>query len=268
MENIEGFTKMKWNIKKIKKIDNKNLTIIEGLPGMGNVGKIALDFMVDNLKAEKVLEIYSHSFPHCVFVEENNMIELPMIRFYQKKIKDKTILLIGGDIQPLDEQSCYEFCDLVLDIAQEHKVKEIITLGGIGLQQIPKEPKVFISGNDKNLIRKYTSKSTDKNIHGVVGPIIGVSGLLLGLAQQRNIPAITLLAETFGHPTFLGIAGSHEILKVLDEKLNLKLDLKSLNKEVKNFETEIKKADNLTKIIQKSRIRKKSSEEGDISYIG
>ena len=41
---------MTFKIKKISRPKLKNPILIEGLPGMGNVGKIAVDFMIENLK--------------------------------------------------------------------------------------------------------------------------------------------------------------------------------------------------------------------------
>ena len=42
--------------------------LIEGLPGIGNVGKIAVDFMVGELKAKRLYSFFSYRFPHSVFV--------------------------------------------------------------------------------------------------------------------------------------------------------------------------------------------------------
>ena len=255
---------MTWNLKKLKKIQTKNPILIEGLPGMGNVGKIAIDFMIENLHAEKILEITSHHFPHCVFVNEDNLVELPKIDLYQKNLKDKSLLLLAGDIQPLDEKACYEFCELILDLFREQKGKEIITLGGIGQQKIPEKPRVFYTGNSKTMIKQYASKEVSNNIHGVVGPIIGVTGLLVGLAEQKNVPAIAILAETYGHPTHLGIKGAREILKMLNTKLNLKLDLNQLNFEIEEIEKSKKKVEEIRKMGNLGKIRGKESTD----YIG
>ena len=70
---------MTWKIDQISKANLKNAILIEGLPGMGNVGKIAVDFLIDALDAKKVYEITSNRLPHCVFVNEENMVELPEI---------------------------------------------------------------------------------------------------------------------------------------------------------------------------------------------
>lgn len=230
---------MNFEVKQISKPELKNPILIEGLPGIGNVGKIAADFVVDNLKAKKFLEITSNSFPNSVFVNEKNLIDLPKIEFYYKKGKQDFIFLTG-DVQPLNEKDCYEFCHIVLDIFSKYKGKEIVTLGGIGMSKIPKHPQVYCSANNDSIIKKYKSSNLNSNIFGVVGPIMGVTGLLIGLSKKRNIPGITLLAQTFGHPSYLGIKGAREIIKILDNKLNLKLDLRKLDKEISNIEKEAK----------------------------
>ncbi|MEM3126533.1 MAG: PAC2 family protein, partial [Candidatus Woesearchaeota archaeon] len=109
---------MKWHVSQIpKKLPEiKNPILFEGLPGIGNVGKIAIDFLIDELKAKKIYEIYSHSFPNSVFVNEKNLVELPIIEIFHVKYKNQDILFMTGDIQPIDEVSSYEFCDLIIEL--------------------------------------------------------------------------------------------------------------------------------------------------------
>ena len=59
----------KWEVtKEIKTIPKLNKPIlIEGLPGIGNVGKIAVDFLIEELKAKKIYSFFSYKFPHSVF---------------------------------------------------------------------------------------------------------------------------------------------------------------------------------------------------------
>jgi uncharacterized protein len=238
-----------WKIKEFKKLKAKNPILIEGLPGMGNVGKIAVDYLIDAYDAEKIYEFNSNEIPHCVFINEDNLVELPKISLYHKRIKGKSILFLAGDIQPISESSCFDFCSTVLDTFKKGKGKEIITLGGVALPKIPKNPKVYCTGNSKKIIEKYKSKTVNTQIHGTVGPIVGVSGLLAGLAGQKNIPAITLLAETFGHPNYIGIKGARNILKILKTKLSLDIELSDLEEEVNEIEQEItKKTKKLSKI--------------------
>ena len=76
-------------------------------------------------------------------------------------------------------------------------------------------------------------------MYGIVGPIVGVSGVLPGLAKRRQIPAISLLAETFNHPLYIGIKGAKEILAIIKQKLKVKIDIEMLDKEIQEVEQEI-----------------------------
>jgi len=254
---------MTYHIKQLYKKKLNNVVLIEGLPGIGNVGKIAIDFIIDNLDAKKMFEIHSNNFPHAVFVNEKNLVELPMIDIYHKKMGEYDMLFLAGDIQPIDEPSCYEFCNKVLDLMSEQNCKEVITMGGIGLQRIPEKPVVYCTSNEKNIVKRYKSTNVNNKIYGVVGPIIGVSGLLVGLSKYNNIPAIAMLAETFGHPNYLGIKGARAILKILNNKFELNLDLKQLDEEITEIEKEIK-----TKTKQLSMLQNKKASKSDLSYIG
>lgn len=261
-----------WKIAQFGKLPKlKNPIFIEGLPGIGNVGKVAVDFLIDELKAIKLYEITSYTFPHSVFVNEDNLVELPVVEIFYKKLDGKNdLLLLGGDVQPIDEISSYEFSEKVLDIIEKFDGNEVITLGGIGLAEIPKKPKVYCTANSKKIVQKYKSDLVTNQLYGIVGPIVGVSGLLLGLASKRNIEAISFLAETYGHPMYLGIKGAKEILKVLDQQLKLKLDINKLDKEIKDIESELlKKTDQLNEVTKQMALKKFQKKLGrDLDYIG
>ena len=262
-----------WKIDQMsKKPKLSNPILIEGLPGIGNVGKVAVDFLIDELKAKKIYEITSYTFPHSVFVNEDNLVELPMIEIFYKKFdsKKQDLILLSGDVQPIDEVSSYEFSEKVLDIVEQFKGKEVITLGGIGLAEVPKKPQVYCTGNTKKMIQKYKNGIVNDQLYGVVGPIVGISGLLIGLAKRRNIDAISLLSETYGHPMYLGVKGAMEILKVLDKKLGLNISMNRLNKEIKELETDIlSKTEQINEVARQRALKKlKGKFGGEVDYIG
>ena len=195
--------------------------------------------------------------------------ELPAIEVFYKNINGKSLLLLSGDMQPIDEISCYEFCDQILDILTEQKgKKEIITLGGIALEKNIKNPKLYATANEKKISEKYPKKFLKNNMYGMVGPIIGVSGILVGLAGKRKIPAVSLLAETYWHPNHLFLRSAREIIKLLNEKLRLNLNLKEINQEIRNIEGDDfnNEEDNMPNRIKK--LKKTALQPKDINYIG
>jgi len=268
MESTGEKPKMSYTIHPIEKINPKSCILIEGLPGIGNVGKIAVDFMIDSLDAKKVYEFHSNKFPHAVFVNEKNLIELPTIEIYYKKVRSQDVLFLSGDIQPIDEISCHEFCHELLDLVESLGCKEIVTLGGIGLHKIPKSPKVYCTANNTKIIKEYNSKLLNKNLHGVVGPIIGVTGLLVGLAKKRNISSIALLAETFGHQNYLGLKGAKEIVRVLKERFNFDVNLSKLDDQMLDLEKELITKTKKISQIQKTTKKPEEIKHKDTDYIG
>ena len=109
-----------WRIEQFGKMPKlKKPVFIEGLPGIGNVGKLAVDFLIDELKAKKIFEITSYTFPHYVFVNEDKLVELPIVEVFYKQMNGKNdLILLGGYVQPVDEISSYEFSEKVLDIVE------------------------------------------------------------------------------------------------------------------------------------------------------
>ncbi len=254
--------KLEWKFEyKEKNLKLRNPVLIGGLPGIGNVGKVVVDFIIEKLKAKKLCDVSSYSFPPSVYINEKNIVELPSIEFHYKQTKGKQdFIFLAGDVQPIDETSSYSFTNSVLDLCEKYNVKEIITLGGIGLNQIPKKPVVFSASNNQQIAEKYAKTGlVNPNSYGAIGPIMGVSGLLVGMAKKRKIPAIALLAETYSHPMYLGIKGARQILKVLNMSLGIKVDLRDLDKEIKEIEQEMRKVKSLESA-------KKSPQ--DVNYIG
>ncbi len=259
-----------WTVKKHFKTLPKlhDPIAVEGLPGIGNVGKIAVDFMIDELKPTLLYTIYSYSFPNSVFISENNLIELPVVNVLLYKRAKKDIVLISGDVQPTDERSSYLFAEKMIDLIKELGCKEIITLGGIGRPGTVKSPKVYTTATDTKTLRKYGKYAIDK-ISGVVSNIVGATGLLLGLAQMKGLSGAALLVDTYGHPLHLGISESKGLLTVLNEILGLKLDLKRVDEEIEESKAQMeayKKNEERRSIV---RFRKQLKEYGgDTSYIG
>lgn len=231
---------MAWEITKKSKFNCENPILIEGLPGIGNVGKIVVDIIIENLKAKKVMDFFSYDLPNSVFVNERNFVELPTISMYHLKIKKQDFLFLTGDAQPANERASYELTQSILDSVKEFNCKEIITLGGIGFSDIPEDPKVYITGNNRNLINEFKKFEVNNLIYGVVGPIIGVSGLLLGMSKKMKIPAIALLSETFGHPMYIGLKSAKKIILVLNKKYSLNVSLDILETEIEEFDEEMR----------------------------
>ena len=253
-----------WETKTYKDKKLKNTILVEGLPGIANVGKIVADYLVDQFKAEKIMSFSSYDLPNSVFVNEEGLVELPKIELYHKKINGKDFLFLCGDVQPNNEKSSYLFTEKILLTAKKYGCKEIVTLGGIGLAEVPEKPRVYCTANEKKFLKKFTKSGASSDVYGIVGPIIGISGLLVGMSKKEKINGVALLTETYGHPMFLGLQSAKETLKVVSKAYKIKIDYKDINKEIKLFEKEMKGEDVSHEKSSLQRLKKIK----EISYIG
>ncbi|MFW6231031.1 MAG: PAC2 family protein [Nanoarchaeota archaeon] len=256
---------MEWVFSQVpeKRPNLEDPLLIEGLPGIGNAGKIAVDFMIEKLKAKKLYNVFSYYLPHSVFVNDENLVELPKIEIYYKKSRNgRDLLFLAGDTQPVDEPSCYSFCRRTLSVAAEYGCKEIMTLGGIGLKELPANPQLYLTGTTKEAVKKYLAPGIKTELYGVVGPIVGVSGILVALSRLKGQKGLCLLGETLAHPMFVGVKTSKAMLSYLSRQLDFRINLKELDKEIETIEKELKAVEELGEMQQENHKRL------DSNYIG
>jgi uncharacterized protein len=221
-------------IKELMQIEPNNPVLIEGLPGLGLVGKIALRYLIKQLKPQKIAYLYSPHFPYFVLVNKKGNVRLLRGAFYYYKNPNgpNDIVLFTGDSQSQTIEGQYEIADQILDFSEKHGIKTIATIGGYRME--PKEkPQVFIAATSQEILDKALQAGATLSTSG--SPIVGTAGLILGLAKFKKISALCLLGETRGYlPDPLA---AKSILEVLKSTFNFDLDLTGLNEEIARAET-------------------------------
>ncbi len=210
---------------------------VEGLPGIGNVGKLAVEHLLDNINAVKFAELYSKDFPPQVFINPDGTVKLVNNEIYYWKAKKKTqrdLVLLTGDYQGLSSQGQYELVEKILDIVEELGVKELYTLGGYGLGHEIDEPAVLCATTDKKLVKTMKGYGAifKKNEPG--GGIVGASGLLLGLGKLRGIQGTCLMGETPGY--LVDPKSAKAVLRILTKIIHINVSLSELEKKAKEIE--------------------------------
>lgn len=229
-----------WTINK-KDESVTNPILLEGLPGVGNVGKVIVDYLIEELEAEKYASFFSYTMPNSVFVTENNKVNLPTIDLYKKDINGQTYLFLTGDVQPTNEKGSYTFSETILEMLDEQGCEKIITLGGIGLKEQPDNPDVYCTGNNDELIKQCEEAGAKTEIYGKVGPIIGITGLLIGLSDERNINSVALLTETRSHPIQLGLEASKATFSILQNILDIDITVEDMAEKIQDMKDDMEK---------------------------
>jgi uncharacterized protein (TIGR00162 family) len=260
-----GLNKVKETfIKEATTVDLSNPILIEGLPGLGLVGKIAIRYLIRQLKAEKFASLYSPHFPYFVLVSKKGSVRLLSGTFYYWKNKNEKndLIFFTGDSQAQTIEGQYEISDHLLGFAEKHKVKMIITIGGYRIETQDK-PKVIAAATDKSLLDRALSAGAVVSPTG--SPIVGTAGLVLGMAHFRNVEALCLLGETRGYLPDPEAAKS--VLEVLHAMFKFDLNLNGLNEEIAKAE---KMVTRLQKIEEKRALQAEETrkeEDKKITYI-
>ena len=187
----------------VKKADIKlnNAILLEGLPGVGNVGKLAATHLIEELKAKKCVEIYSSHFPPQVLIDEEGIVKLVNNELYYYNWNNRTrdLLFLVGEYQGMDSQGQYDLCLKLIELVKEMGVTTIYTLGGYGLGKLVPNPKVLGAATSKDVVKSF-KKAGVEFIDGEPGAgIVGASGLVLGIGKLQGIEGGCLMGETSGY---------------------------------------------------------------------
>lgn len=226
-------------VKYVQEVDLKKPVMIEGLPGVGNVGKLAAEHLIDELEADLLAEIYSIYFPPQVLVMEDGLTDLVGNKlYYATEVgKDKKdIIILTGDYQGMTPQGQYMITDRILQICSEFEVETIFALGGYGQGSMVSKPRVLGAANRLDIVEEAKKHGVVFDKEHPASGIVGASGLFLGLGEKLyDIPGICLMGETSGY--FVDPGSSREVLKILTSMLNIEdISYEALDDKAKEVE--------------------------------
>lgn len=229
-----------WKKKKL----NKPI-LFTGLPGIGLVGKIAVDYMLKQFKAKKIANIYSDSFPPSVYIEDG-VLELIRDELLCYRFKNRDFLFLAGPVQPaLDVRFSslrdhYEFAETIVKTAKALGVKEIYTLAGIniGEARMHRNPNVVIAATDKKILEDFKKLGAKVNVRG--GLISGAAGLILGIGKKRGIRGACLMGETSDKLIYGDHGAAKKILELLVKRYGFRINMQAIAKEAKHIDKAFK----------------------------
>ncbi len=227
-----------------------NTTIVEGFPGFGFVGTIATEFLINHLDAKPIGYLHNKQAPPMAAVHEGRTRRALEI-FYVKKHN----LIIFHAISSVKGFE-WDIADALLKIARGLKVKEIISLEGVGSPVMNTTSSIYFKTNNSAAMNKFSKIKLKPLKEGI---IMGISGALM-LNAPKNIKTSFIFAEAHSKlPDSTAAAG---IIKTLDAYLGLKVPYAPLLKQAVNFENKLKD------LMQKGAAAVKEKEKKEISYLG
>ncbi len=234
----------------------KDPFFIEALPGIGNVGKVAGDFIADSVKAVKFASIYSEDLPPQVNLDEDSVIDMARNELWYGKVGDRDVIFLRGEFQGSTPEGQYYLAQDVMKELLKMDVRKIITLGGYGTGAMVDEPRVLGAVSDKRLKEDLSEYGVVFSPNDPQAGIIGAAGLLIGFGKIYGIDSVCLMGETSGF--FVDHKSAKAIVDILMKMFDVKLDTKDLEE----------KAGQIDELTAKVKEAEDQDTHEDLSYIG
>ena len=198
----------------------ENPVFVQGLPGFGNVGRIAAHLLIKFCEAKPFAELYSPSFPDYVSISSKGITFLPKYEFYTAPMEKNNLIIMTGETQPSfdDVLSHYQVCSEIVDFAEKLGCHFLVTMGGVPITE--DKAQVYVAATSPRLATEFKEKGAV--IYGK-GRIVGGTGLTLALAKERKLDGVCLLGTTTGFKADRG--AGFMVFKFL---------MKALGKEIKD----------------------------------
>src|SRR5881409_3087125 len=234
---------------------------IEGLPGIGNIGKLAAEHLRDELKGVKFAEMFSKYFPPQVLVQDDGQVKLVNNEMhYVKRNNGTDLILLTGDYQGLTPEGQYELSDFILKELKTLGVRRVFTLGGYGMGRMVTKPRVLGAATGIELVKEMEKYGVVFSRGEPGAGIVGASGLLLGLGRLYEMNAVCLMGETSGY--FVDPKSAQAVLEVLTKYLGIEISFNEL-------ETKAKQIDQITSKLKDIEAAPETPDKReDLRYIG
>lgn len=214
----------------------RRASMIAAWPGMGMLAKLSADYLTQRLETRLFAEIYT---PRNDIYFKGSVGELGVDkhRLYYWKGDQQDLVVCSGENQPKSLETIYKLANQVVDIAEEFDVSRIYTFAAVP-HRYEEKPKVV------GVVNKPELKGLLEE-HGVMvakgeGRIIGLNGLLIGVARGRGIEGICLMCEI----RYLDIPqprSSKAVLETLTSLLGIEVDMSGLERQAKEIDEKVKR---------------------------
>jgi len=236
---------MSTNVVFLKQAKLNDPVLLTGLPGIGLVGKICVDYMLKQLKPEKIALVFSDSFPPSVHTK-GALLNLIHDEIYALRFKGRDYLFLAGPVQPsLDFRvgsaaEHYEFASKIVEASKKMGVKHIFTLAGIniGERRMGKQPGVVAAATNQEMLDLF--KGLGAKADKKEGLISGAAGLILGIAKQNGIAGVCLMGETNASLIYGDHGAAKKLIEMLVKHFGFVVNMKGIEAESKRIEAAFK----------------------------
>ena len=190
------------------------------LPGVGNIGKAAIDALNSTNDAIEIARIHHTALPPLATLDEDGLLSPPHLSIRAIPLdKSEHILTLTGTSQPLEPNNQGVMAREILSLLQKYEISELIVLAGMVDEAARKE--IFIVPSSSSYRVDLESRGANVRRDEPSSGAIGLAALLSSLGPVYNIKSACAIATTVGASG--DIIASQKLLSSIDEWFGLEL---------------------------------------------
>ena len=190
------------------------------LPGVGNIGKAAIDALNATNDATEIARLHHTALPPLATLDEDGLLSPPHLSVRGIPISDGEYLLtLTGNSQPLEPNNQGVLAREILELMQEYKVSQLIVLAGMVDEAARKE--IFIVPSSSSYRVDLESRGANVRRDEPSSGAIGLAALLSSLGPVYGMNSACAIATTVGASG--DIIASQKLLHSIDEWFGLNL---------------------------------------------
>jgi uncharacterized protein len=162
--------------------------LVEGLPGMGLVGKIAADHLVETFDMEFVAGVHCEGLPEVAVYHGGSPEVLPPVRIYADEEHD--LLVLQSDV-PVSAAAAGEFADCVTAWLESNGVFPIYLSGLAEEKDTPPAVYGIATGDAEGRLEEAEVSPPSDG-----GLVSGPTGALVKAAAEEDLDAVGLIVQS------------------------------------------------------------------------
>ncbi len=221
-------------IKELKHVDLSNAILVEGFPGIGFVSNLVAEYLIHALKLEEVGVMDSPAFPAAAFIRDGTPDYL--VRIYAGTLGRtyENLVIFVSDIRFRDPV-LKAIGTALIDWCKEKGIDTVISTEGV--RPLPNVPKISYVASTKRMKELMNALNIPELNMAV---ITGLTAILLTQGRVRNLDVAALLIKA--HPEYPDAKAAADLVQVLTNFLEIKIDVTPLVKQAEEIENMLKSA--------------------------
>ena len=190
------------------------------LPGVGNIGKAAVDALNSTNDAIEIARIHHTALPPLATLDEDGLLSPPHLSIRAILLENSEyILTLTGTSQPLEPNNQGLMAREILGLLQKYEISELVVLAGMVDEAARKD--IFIVPSSSSYRVDLESRGANVRRDEPSSGAIGLAALLSSLGPVYQINSACAIATTVGASG--DIIASQKLLSSIDKWFGLNL---------------------------------------------